>query len=314
MALESLADQVQNLNLQEAECLPFHPTEDTQRTLETLDDTPRYLFRVFTPLSYGATDQNWAKSMDARNATTDCKTDIFTRVDKHKVARMIDRHLRWQEGRSDNLVSWTTSLLFALVYVFHLRANTRNRSTFSDIQLCILDTTCFPKRVFLRDMALVRAYKPFHSKLEDFEVLRSKKHQSLSGSFYFGEYLSQGALKIKDKCQVVSAQAILDQGLYSLLPEFEIFAHWKAQPRPPWANQVIELREKIYFNVVGWQAMRDDGLQAAVNISKLFEQRWRMPMVINLIAILPHQSDATDIVLLSRNFTGMPPTVKIMLN
>ncbi|KAH9226069.1 hypothetical protein K456DRAFT_43307 [Colletotrichum gloeosporioides 23] len=44
----------------------------------------------------------------------------------------------------------------------------------------------------------------------------------------------------------ISAQEMLDRGLYNLLPELEGFAQWEAQPIPPWANPVIELREKFY--------------------------------------------------------------------
>lgn len=126
--------------------------------------------------------------MDARYAAMDYKIDLFARVDKGQVAGMVYRHLRWRKGDSDNLVSWTSLLL--LVYVFHLHANTSDRSTFGNIHLCIMDTTCFPKGVFLQDMDLIRAYRSFDSELENFEDLRSKKYRYLSGYFYFGEYLS----------------------------------------------------------------------------------------------------------------------------
>ncbi|KAL5330966.1 hypothetical protein ACEPPN_000493 [Leptodophora sp. 'Broadleaf-Isolate-01'] len=63
--------------------------------------------------------------------------------------------------------------------------------------------------------------------LEDFKGLRLKK------DWYFGEYLSQGALKIEDKCQIVSAQAMIDRGLYDLRREFEEFSHWEIARKPP---------------------------------------------------------------------------------
>lgn len=55
-------------------------------------------------------------------------------------------------------------------------------------------------------MDLICAYHSLDIKLLDLEGLRTKKHCDFAGSFYFREYLSQGALKIKDKCQIVSAQ------------------------------------------------------------------------------------------------------------
>jgi hypothetical protein len=80
------------------------------------------------------------------------------------------------EGPEDNLVSWTSSLLFAIAYIFHLHANSRDGSTFN-ISLCIVDTTGFPKRVFLRDMDLIRAYCSFDEDLQNFERLRLRKHK-----------------------------------------------------------------------------------------------------------------------------------------
>lgn len=315
MAFEALANQVQDLNLAEAECLPFRPTEDMVRTLGKLDDIPRYLFRVFTPRSYGMTDRTWTKPIDAINAAADCKTDLFARVDKHKVAGMIYSHLKWLEGDNDNLVSWTSSLLFALVYIFHLRANTRDRSTFDNIHLCIIDTTCFTDGVLIRDMDLIRAYRSFDSNLKDFEVLRSKKHRVWSGYFYFGEYLSQGALRIEGQCEIVSAHKIIDAGLYDLLPEFREFAQWERQERPPLANPVIQLRESFYARGAEQQGISEAGIQAAIKIGNLFGQRWRMPVAINLATLIPHLSDNADILqsFRSRPFEGTVLTAKSRL-
>ncbi|KZL65383.1 hypothetical protein CT0861_00672 [Colletotrichum tofieldiae] len=242
MALEGLTDQFLDLTLGNAHYLPFCPPEDVKRTLRSLNDIPHYLFRVFTPESCGITDRSWAKSMDARHTTEDHDKDIFARAGKSQVAAMVNAHLRWYTSSSDNLVSWTSSLLFALVYIFYLRANTRDGSAFENISVCIVDTTCFPPGVFIQDLDLIRAYKSSNSELASFETLRSKKHRSLSGHFYFGEYLSQGALRIKENCEVVSSRALIDRGLYDLLPELKSFAHWKPQRTPQWANPVVELR------------------------------------------------------------------------
>jgi len=88
------------------------------------------------------------------------------------------------------------------------------------IQLYIVDTVSFPKGTFLRDMDLIHAYGSYNTELQNFGDLRTRKHRDYTGSFHFGEYLSQGALRVKDKCQLVSAQAIVDQGLFNLQPEF----------------------------------------------------------------------------------------------
>ncbi|KAK1948797.1 hypothetical protein LY78DRAFT_708518 [Colletotrichum sublineola] len=255
MALEGLTDQFLDLTLGNAYYLPFCPPEDVKRTLKSLNDTPRYLFRVFTPNSSGITDRSWTKAMDARHRAVDHQIDLFARANKRQVADMIYTHLNWYENDSDNLVSWTSSLLFVLVYIFYLRANIRNGSAFENISLCIMDTTCFPTG--------------------SFETLRSKKHSSWLGHFYFGEYLSQGALRIEDDCEV--------------------------------ANQVVELREKFYVEVADQQGASIDRLKAAISVGELFGGRWRMPMAINLIALVPHGSDDSNIVTTfrSNSFTGM---------
>lgn len=141
---------------------------------------------------------------------------------------------------------------------------------------------------------------------------RVPKHRDLSGYFYFREYLSQGALRIEGRCEIVSTQAFIDKGLYVLLPDFKSFVEWTPNPRPPWAIPVIRLREKFYKNVAERDGITKDGLQAAINIGELFGQRWRIPVAINLIALIPHRSNDTNILLnfRSKNFKSMLLTAK----
>lgn len=298
MMLENLASELQFLTLSGPELL-FRPTGDKAWLRQKFDDIPRYLFRVFTPKSCGATDKSWTVSKDARNASPTSQVDILARVDNGQVARMLNRHLRWWEG-DDNLVSWTSSLLFALVYIFHLHANLRDGSSFSDIYLCIIDTTSFSKGVFLRDVDLIRAYGSFDADLRNFEVLRE--------SYYFGEYLSQGALKIEDKCGIVSASAIIDQGLFDLQPKLKEFAKWEPTQKPPWAKPVIRLREELYQKTT--EQTTEEVLQAAIDIAQLFGPHWQLPVAANLIASRPCRSEDNATV---RAFTAFPFTGPFLL-
>ncbi|KAK4245800.1 hypothetical protein C7999DRAFT_16027 [Corynascus novoguineensis] len=302
MASQALTEGLQALSLYDADfnpdpnpvCLPFCPTGDKEWVQEKFE-VPRYLFRVFTPKSCGYTDILWAKSMDARGAKSTSSLDIFARDDK-RVAEMLYLHLNWWKGPEDNLVSWTSSLLFAIVYIFYLHASHRDGSDFNDISLCVLDTTDLPKGVLLRDMDLIRAYSSSHKRLQQFERFRlQKKHEKYSGSFYFGEYFSQGALKIEGKCQIVSAQEMIGRGLYDLQPEFKTFAEWEKQEKPPWANPVIMIREIYYQAELNWQRISMNEREAAMNIAALFGPRWRLPMAANLIAMLPHRVEESDI-------------------
>ncbi|KAK0619423.1 hypothetical protein B0T14DRAFT_208177 [Immersiella caudata] len=293
MEFNNVLDGLQGLSL-DPERLLFCPTGDKHLLLQKFDDIPRYLFRVYSPMSRGTTDNHWAKSMDARQCGSNRSLDIFARSDSG-VAGMINRHLRWMQGSQDNLVSWTSSLLFAIIYIFYLHASSRDGSAFDDIYLCIVDTTGFAKGVFLRDMDLIRAYSKFNEDLQRFEDLRSKQHRAYSGSYYFGEYLSQGALRIEDNCQIVSAQAMIVTGLYNLHPEFEEFGRWEMQDKPPWADLVIRLREDFYKPPVEWPEISAVEQEAAINIAQLFGQRWRLPMAANLIAMLPRRIEDGDI-------------------
>ncbi|KAF5700186.1 hypothetical protein FMUND_14429 [Fusarium mundagurra] len=305
MSLDILQNQLQNLSVVDPECLPFRPTGNFERRHETFDAVPRYLFRVFTPKSQGKTDESWAKSMDARYEVADSRVDIFARANKKRTAEMLYRHLRWWKGPDDNLVSWTSSLLFALVYIFYLHANARDGSTFGNIHLCVVDTSSFPEAVFIRDMDLIRAYRSFDSRLWNFEGLRCNRRNGFAGYYYFGEYLSQGALKIEGKCQIVPARDIILRGLYDVRPEFAKFENWEPQQSPPWADAVIELRESFYLTKTKQQEICKKALNAAFGISRLFESHWRLPIAASFIALAPHRTDNEEILLKvrSREFT-----------
>jgi hypothetical protein len=237
--------------------------------------------------------------MDARNSTESSRVYIFAREDKERVATMLHRHLRWWEGPEDNLVSWTSSLLFALVYIFHLHANRRDGSAFDDISLCITDTTKFPNGVFLRDMDLIEAYQSFDNALQDFKGLRLKK------DWYFGEYLSQGASKIEGKYQIVSAQAMINEGLYRVRREFEDFAQWEPSRTPPWARPVVELRKGLYR--IGSPGLGEEELRVAVSIAQLFGSPFKLPVAASLVALLAGRKEDTVVAHAFRTslFTGL---------
>lgn len=288
MAVAHLTKEIAALNLSKADFLLFEPDEDCAWLRQSLDDIPRYLYRITTPRSDGTTDAVWTKSKDARYMRPHSTVDLLARQDKLAVARMLSRHLRWLGTPSDpdNLVSWTSSLLFALQYMFYRHYSSKDASPMATIHLCVVDTAAFPKGVFVRDLDLIRFFRSLNHDLPAFEVLRKKRHRALTGSYYFGEYLSQGALKIEDKCKIVPAQALIDNGLFEIRPEF-------SEPLPPedtpWANQVIALREA--FSLEESPSITAVGIRAALAIAKLFGGNWRLPLAASLTALLPSQSN-----------------------
>ncbi|KAL5092170.1 hypothetical protein Trisim1_002058 [Trichoderma cf. simile WF8] len=286
MAVGDLGEQLHGLNLDDADHLSFLPLGEIERRGEQFDEVPRYLFRVFSAYSQGSTNMNWVKSLDAKNETADSNVDLFSR-DKIQAAEMVNRHLQWsREGTKDNLVSWTNSLLYALVYVFFLHAKVDDIQTFDQIHVCVIDTSEFPKGIFLRDLDLIRAYRSFNTQLDNFEELRcTRKRQGFGSNYYFGEYLSQGALKIEGHCQIVSAEKIIDRGLYNIRSEFKQYAIWK---KARWANAVIEMREIFYLER---QPITGPKLQSALDIANLFGPRWKLPIAAHLTALTAPQID-----------------------
>ena len=297
-AFDGLADGFQALSI-DSDHLLFNPQQDKASLREKFNTIPRYLFRVSTPKSDGTTDKIWVKSKDARWVKDSRRIDFLSIQDKKEAAAILNKHLRWkgQPEDRDNLVSWTSSLLFALQYIFY--RHHKDPSAFDEIYLCIIDTTAFPKGVFLRDMDLIETYKGSDEgiwvldrsgsiprlDLSYLKELRVKKRSGFAGSYYFGEYLSQGALKIENKCEIISAQAMLDHGLLTIQPKFDLLPTGE----PEWANEVIRLREAFYQNTALQEETTKETLKAAIDIGQLFGPRWRLPIAANLLALSPRR-------------------------
>lgn len=296
---------------------PFQPHPSVR-----LAPTPRYLFRVFTPKSRGLTSPSWAVSacalsdpssdlvLDRRvpaSAST-VTTDVF-RMEKRQAAGMISRHLQWRDNPADNLVSWTSSLPFALFYMFHLYASHRDGSAFSDIKICIIDTTLFPDQVFIRDKDLIDAFRDYDRSLDGFANLRRTRDPDLGSYSYFGEHLSQGFLDIQSKCQVVSAHDLIDHGLYQLLPQLRNFQEGLSTSSIPWAKEVMQLRRDLYIHplLVLEMGSATERRKAALSIASLFRPPWRMPMAIRLITMVTDLWDTEETLKIFRraSFTGL---------
>ncbi|KKP03460.1 hypothetical protein THAR02_04439 [Trichoderma harzianum] len=199
---------------------------------------------------------------------------------------MLNRHLRWRKNPHDNLVSWTSSLLFALVYIFHLRTSTYIEATLDEIQLLVVDTASLPKNAFMRDLDLMSAFRSVDLNLQKVEDLRHRQSSEFLGYYYFGEYLSQGALKVEGHCQMASARNIVDGGLYDIRKEFKEFANWKQGPGSArWANAVIQMREIFYLNQSQRSELSKRAILAVLQISRQFEPDFQAPIAANLIAI-----------------------------
>jgi hypothetical protein len=241
---------------------------------------PRYLFRVYTQHSDGITTKDSVMSRDYvnRHHTATITTNVSECVAPKDTARFIWGHLRWKRLDSDNLMSWTNSLLFAIQYAFYRHAHPRDGSDFKDINIMVIDTAEYPEGTFIRDMDLINAYSTYSKDLEYFRQLRTEK--SYHGeAFYFGEFLSQGALTISGRSKIVSAQSMIDARLLEL--RF-LFGQSYENPKEEWAKRVLELREE-YNSLSQTVSRRKIGL--ACDIGRLFGEGFRLPVAIQLAAI-----------------------------
>jgi hypothetical protein len=294
MATENFIRSMDQLNLNRAgsDCLPFHPHERETWLNDNFQKVPQYLFRVsFHRKSDGETTKVWAKSKDAKEGNPNQGTNILD-GDRADMADMLWRHLRWKGGSPSNLLSWTSSLLFALQYIFY--RHHMDRVALEDITLFIIDTAQFPKEAFARDMDLISIFSKFDSRLRDLRGLRTKNTSHSSKCYYFGEYLSQGALKIEGKCGSATAKEIIDKRLFYLRAEFKDSLNVEME----WANRVLKLRRCFIGVEVGDEKKENLELQVALafGIGSLFGSSWAPPIAASLLGLRPRSAGDVDII------------------
>ncbi|EXL74444.1 hypothetical protein FOPG_10471 [Fusarium oxysporum f. sp. conglutinans race 2 54008] len=276
--------------------VPFCPP----RNLATkLNNTPRYLFRVHSDASAGKHSSECMKSIDALGNNL---TDIFARDNTANIAIALNEHLRWEpKSCGDPFISWTTSLLVAIEYaIYKYKAESVELQA---IRLCIVDTTMFPKGVFIQDLDLIEEFYdkvPYSQQitvsglphtweargLGDFRNLRNKQHKTHSGVYYFGEFLSQGQTNIEGRSSTVTCDKIINNDLFAMLPQFKDELE---DSRKRWADAVVESRESFYMNNEP-KATSGSEFSAAVKIALHFGTVWFMPVLVHLLALRPRAS------------------------
>ncbi|CAG9950123.1 unnamed protein product [Clonostachys rosea f. rosea IK726] len=82
MAAKRLSQELEMARITDtAESLPFSPKHGNDCFRQKFHDVPRYLFRIFTPISGSATDAAWAQSLDSRQGGPSSRVDLFDRGD-----------------------------------------------------------------------------------------------------------------------------------------------------------------------------------------------------------------------------------------
>ncbi|KAJ5718557.1 hypothetical protein N7488_004203 [Penicillium malachiteum] len=204
---------------------------------------------------------------------------------------MFNLQLRWwpkRHCRDAHFVSWTSSLLFAIQYIYYRSKSPKDGSSFEDIDLYVIDTSKFPRGTFMRDMDLIEAFCDYHDR-EDSSSLRNFQDLRNRHNYYFGEYLSQGALKIENKCQRIPGHILLQNDrLRRIQPEFDtVIAEEREKPR--WPKKVIYLRYVIQPSgslKLLTSAGMEDRLQAITEILEYIAPHWQFPIAIYFAALM----------------------------
>jgi len=221
---------------------------------------PRYLFRTFDADSSGRNNEDVVVSM-ASSVTSQGSNrfDILSK-DKQEVAQMLHMHLDkscFGEGdKGDHLMSWTSSLLYAIQYAVW-RAHICRRHP-SQISICAIDTSKFPLGQFVRDVPLLEAYREAAEQLGG-SSLEFFDFRLYTSDYYNGEHVSQGAVTHSGRSCMMSLGQLIQAGLFQLYSEFE-----DAEGRKKWAKRVRELRQIWSIE----QRTTDQEIQLALQVAR----------------------------------------------
>lgn len=256
----------------------FYPRASRQvKLLKSANtDVPQYLFRTFDGKSSGVNDDNVIASMTTVSTSPGHSRIDLLSLPSDKATDMLHKHLNKSccDGEdSDNLMSWTSSLLFAIQYAI-FRCNKFGCDP-ADIKICAIDTRKFPHGQFARDMWLLQAYRQTAIEVgghtQNFFRFRLDDER-----YHNGEYLSQGSVSHAGRSCVVSLKNLEESGLYDLYPEFA-----DIQGKIKWTNRVLELRQ-------GWsveQRTTPQEIQLASMVTrKCFTNMEGMDMVLILLS------------------------------
>ena len=303
MALAELTYTLRNTTLDD-NALLFSPNAHTHWLDLELKPIPRFLFRVYTPWSDGFTDEGQASSRDVISGEHGSYEDVFATQTPTATAHLIADHLWWtREERSDNLVSWSSSMLFLIRYMFYRHYDSNDGSSLRDIHLLVIDTEKFRAHVFIRDSDLISAFEEFDVRKEN--GLKRMADLRTNTKHYFGEYLSQGSLRISGKCRTVSAQTMIDRGLLDLHSVFREAYEGKCQGQ--WVMPVHNVRDTIKATPKSSLAS-PELLDKAFEIAFEFGEGWRLPVALHLLALIPHSLELHQVY--ERLWTRLIPTSK----
>lgn len=241
---------------------------------------PRYLFRVYSSHSAGKTSASIIQSKAACSNSPEIRemsrACIFSKRLRYLASDIAVKHLmRKLPNNEDNLISWTSSILFAIVYIFY--HNIHYGAPRQDIHLCVIDTKRFRSKTFICDRDLMDVLK------KDTDDWNSLVRWRRSTRLYFGEYLSQGSMNVVGKCVVVSAAQLFDEGLLDIHDRFpQLERQMQRERKTKLASIICDFRDNWPQNAVKLEQTR---AEAIVKVADLFGRRWRLPVALSLVSL-----------------------------
>lgn len=273
--------------------LPFQPDSLQLRQMPLFErnDIPRYLFRISGPQTAGQTTASCVIPPALVSGQIEEMQDIF-KLQPMESANRLNEHLQWRSAheRRCNLMSWTSSLLFALQYGLYRFQTDCDEVDLSQVLLFVLDTRDFPSGTFVKDVEIINVFASYSngSKLKNLKTLLKLREGKVRDgrARYFGEYLTQGRLIISGKSVSTNMQNLINVGLFKLEPRLEDRSKWEKL-----ADTVLCLREP--FDALQDAPMATHGeVRKAVSIAgACFGGYWDLPLTMMLLALKPRQTN-----------------------
>lgn len=193
-----------------------------------------------------------------------------------------------------SLVSWSSSLLFALQYGLHRHYNrSKDGSRLENIHILVIDTEELDNNLFVNDREIIQVLAPHHDAKYpgDFNTLQTIKDLRNRGDLYFGEYLTQGSLKIAGHSSQVDFQTLVNLGLFDILPELD----FKRSEKNAWSNAVRALRYPIIWGYS--QSLTGQEFDHVTMLARsAFGDRWSLPVALMLLGFRKRTASNPDFI------------------
>lgn len=253
------------------------------------NNVPRFLFRIHAPSSVGSTNRTFAQSpVSAGRYEEEESRDIFS-LPLSTAADKLNKHLQWKcmGNRGCNLVSWTSSLLFALLYGLRRLDTDRDHPKASEINLFVIDTRNFQAGTFIKDLDIIRVLA--HEEEDPRQYGSLSLFQNLrNGNHYFGEYLTQGKLKVEGQCVQTTLEELKNHGLLQLNAGIAETSMWSKPVR-----NILAIRDSFALFEEARTAEKTEVRKAIAMAESCFGGRWTFPMALHLLALKPRRNPDT---------------------